>query len=319
MKKILYISLVIVIIICAFINRGKIKRAVYEITTEDYLEIPQWVFEVEKNMTATEQQIVIDDYCIKMVGVAEANRKEGGNEHYGYLCKFEITNPVLDLKECVKPEDGVKSANKPDKVFGISDSDEYIAIEESGLANLLEENEANGSEYNTEYYYKLEDEKLFIYVYVSISNPKGHLLRGIYICDNVSIYEGHSNSRYLKDMDGVFSFDVLGNKKQYTYNSRGKWNIEVTDYNIYINGDASEEIEQFIIYKSDKSKIDLTNICLNFDEPQNREKIKDGAIYDMGTYEPDEYVKTYTRLIHFMAGTDVENIDHLEINGQILK
>ena len=316
-KKIVILALhviLITVIICE-LDTDKIKREIYEYTTEDYLETPEWIDEIDRDMVDTNQQISIGDYNLKLVGKWQRDIHDKYQNKSEYLCKFEITNPNVDLKKCVIYKentimDGVC------KAFGISDKDEYMAFEIPGRTMGMDMNTGNG----ITYYYKIEKDKLIEYVYLCSDAPICPAAGSIYIRNDASAGESFVNELYNRDMKGVFNYDISDNEKNYSYNNEARWNINITDYNVYFNGEGTEKIYNFVIHMKDGREIDVLDKCIEFDEYWRDDDYRySESIYDMGTYEPNAYVKTYTRLIHFMAGTDVENIDYLEINGQILK
>ena len=316
MKKKFLIVLIILLIVCAgVIQNKKIKRFLYEAVTEDYLEIPEEIFEMEKNMVKTDQTVELYEYTVKLVGVSRQTKKDGEPGSV-YMCKFDIYDPDLNMKDCLRIRGS--NINLP---YSLSDEigfGQNIFI--SNPRNIAVINSTGYSEYT---YMRFHKKKIELYWYYSNDETQGKITNCTYVKGYISGNSGveHYDRTNLTQMgmSGVFNIDIQGNEKKFKYKNDAEWDISVTDNNIYINGTGTEDIEQFLIHMKNGKVVDVNKDCIEYGEDKSQYDIIQDGIYDLGTYEPDEYVKTYTRLIHFMAGTDVENIDHLEINGQILK
>lgn len=296
-KIVIFFGMGLILFIAIFTMEKKYQKKI---------EPPEWMAKFEKYMIQTEQEIKVDDYCIKLVGVYYNNnpgeRNTENNNEVEYICKFEVTNPNIDMKECLAEKTNVINEISP--WFGKNHDMRIVPADETGyLAN------------NT--YYILDEDILYIYSYLSVQKSDDLVDKDYYSTWSENIYlqmfPAKSHRDGYKDMAGVFNLNIAGKIKKYKY-EKANLAVYLTEQNIYFNGDENVDIDSLILHMDDGTTKNVS------DEMQIPKYPDDEfEIYNYGTYNTDEHVKTFTSLIHFSEGTDIDNIDYIELNKNKLE
>ena len=273
--------------------------------------VPERIMKFEKDMVKTNQEIQIKDYKIKLVGVLYENDQKKIDSmnlsicegmHGVYICKFEVRNPNVNFRKCIKRDYG----------------DYWIG--EYGYLRIFYAYEALFGVNGVEEYFQLNDGGVDVYVCMSFEKDYMVYDKEYYStwCECLYVQQMEYADDYgIKDMSGVFNLNIAGKEKVYRYPKAADTKITVTERNMYFNGKDIIDAESIVLHMKDGS-------CKDIDK-EMQVPVDPGTegIVDYGEYRPsdrtDDGIKTYTRLIHFSDGTDVENIEYIEINGERLE